>query len=482
MNFTNFEMLADYYEFTMAYAYYKNNQQDQIVYFDVFTRNHPDNNGYLIFNGLERVINNLLEYKFEEAHLDYLRETGLDDEGFLAYLRNMKFTLDIWSVPDGTVVFKNEPFMTIRGPVIQAQLIETLVLLSVNYSTLVTTKASRILNAAEGHAIMEFGARRAQGFDASIEGARCAMIAGCIGTSNTLAGYEYGVPVAGTIAHSYVQLHNDEYEAFLNYAKVHPNNCTLLVDTYDTLNSGVPNAIRVAKEYLEPNGYRLNSVRLDSGDLAYLSKKVRKQLDEAGLYDTKITASNSLNEYVISDLIKQGAKIDSFGVGENLITAKSDAVLGGVYKMVAIEENETLRPLIKVSETVAKITNPGYKRFYRIYDKETNKAIADYIALHDEVIPTDELFLFDEIQPWKHKTVTNYYVREMQVPIFEGGKLVYEIPTQEESRDYCAKELDTLWDEVKRLTFPHKYYVDLSTTLYELKNELISKYSKSKRK
>lgn len=478
MNTQNFELLADYYEFTMAYAYYLNNEHDQIVYFDVFTRSHPDNNGYLIFNGLSRVIETISNFKFEEEHLEYLKSKGLSDEGFLDYLRNLSLDLDIWCVPDGTVMFKNEPFMTIRGSVIAAQLIETMVLLSVNYSTLVSTKASRIVQAAAPRSIMEFGARRAQGYDASIEGARCAVIAGCVSTSNTLAGYTYDLEISGTIAHSYVQLHDSEYEAFLSYAKVNPSNCILLLDTYNTLKSGVPNAIRVAKEFLEPNGHRLKAVRLDSGDLAYLSKKVRQMLDEAGMHDTQITVSNSLDEFVISDLVKQGAQIDIFGVGENLITSKSDAVLGGVYKMVAKETAQGIKPLIKVSEQIVKITNPGYKKVYRLYDKDTKKAIADYIALHDEVINSEELYLFDEIQPWKNKTVTNYEVRELQVPIFKQGELIYEIPTQAQSKAYCQQELDSLWDELKRLIKPHNYYVDLSPKLYQLKQDLLKEHTK----
>ena len=329
---------------------------------------------------------------------------------------------------------------------------------------------------------MEFGARRAQGYDASLEGARCAVIAGCIGTSNTLAGFEFDLPVSGTIAHSYVQMHDTEYEAFMNYAKVNPENCVLLVDTYNTLKSGMPNAIKVAKEYLIPNGYQLKAIRLDSGDLAYLSKKCRQMLDEAGLFDTLITASNSLNEYVISDLLNQDAKIDSFGVGENLITAKSDAVLGGVYKMVAIEKNDQIKPLIKVSESLEKITNPGYKKLYRVYDKDTQKAIADYIALHDEDVPTDSLYLFDELQPWKEKTVTNYYLKELQVPIFVKGKLVYDLPNQHQIKEYCKQELDSLWDEVKRMVNPHKYYVDLSPKLYELKQSLIQEHKEVTKK
>lgn len=467
-------LLADFYEFSMAYAYYKQNRQNDIVYFDLFTRKHPDQHGYIIFNGLTRVIEAIKNFKFTEEELQYLRDQGFDDDGFIDYLRNVDLKLDIYGVPDGTVMFKNEPLLTIRGPIIECQLVETLFLLSVNYSTLITTKASRIVHASQGKAILEFGARRAQGYDAAVEGARCAVIGGCVATSNTLTGFKYGVPVTGTLAHSYVQLFDTEYEAFLSYAKVQPDNCILLVDTYNTLKSGVPNAIKVAEEYLIPNGHRLKGIRLDSGDLAYLSKEARKMLDDAGLHDCQISASNSLNEDVIDDLIAQDAKIDAFGVGENLITSSTSPVIGGVYKIVADEEDDgSIRPLIKISDNVEKVTNPGYKRVYRFYDKETNKAIADYIALHDEVVPEDELVIFDPVSPWKRQKISNYTLRELHIPIFKQGELVYEVPSLEETIEYTQKELDSMWEEVKRLRYPHQYYVDLSQKLFDLKNNLI---------
>lgn len=469
----DFVFLTDFYEFTMAYTFYKQNRHEEIVYFDMFTRKIPDNGGYLIFNGLNKLIEALNEFRYEEEHLTYLKEQGFDDPEFLDYLRNLKFDLDIWAVEDGTIVFPNEPLVTVRGPLIQAQLIETLLLLSVNYSTLITTKASRIVNAAQGRAVMEFGARRAHSYDASLEGARAAMIAGCKGTAHTLAGARFDAPVIGTMAHSYIQLHDTEYEAFLEFCKHNPDNSVLLVDTYDTLKSGVPNAIRVAKEYLIPNGYRLKGIRLDSGDLSYLSKQARKMLDEAGLHDCQIMASNSLDEYIIDDLIFQGAEIDSFGVGENLITSKSDPVLGGVYKLVAQEKEEKVIPKIKVSDNIEKITNPGYKRVYRFYDKDSGKALADYIALAHETIPNDEITIFDPIAPWKRKTLTNYIVRELQVPIFQKGKLIYQQPNLEEVQVYSQKDLDSFWDEIKRLHYPHKYYVDLSQELYDLKMGLL---------
>lgn len=467
-------LLADFYEFSMAYAYYKQNRQDDIVYFDLFTRKHPDHNGYIIFNGLTRIIDAVKNFKFTEEELQYLRDEGFDDDGFIDYLRNIDLNIDIYGVPDGTIMFKNEPLLTIRGPIIECQLVETLFLLSVNYSTLITTKASRIVHAAQGRAVLEFGARRAQGYDAAVEGARCAMVGGCVATSNTLTGFQYGVNVTGTIAHSFVQLFESEYEAFLEYAKVHPDNTILLVDTYNTLKSGVPNAIKVAHEYLIPNGKRLKGIRLDSGDLAYLSKESRKMLDAAGLHDCEISASNSLNEDVIDDLIQQDAKIDAFGVGENLITSSTSPVIGGVYKIVADEYDDgSIRPLIKISDNVEKVTNPGFKRVYRFYDKDTNKAMADYIALAHEVVPEDEIVIFDPVAPYKKQRLTNYTLRELHVPIFIQGKLVYEVPSLEETIAYAQEELNTLWEEVKRLRYPHQYYVDLSQELYDLKNNLI---------
>ena len=363
-------MLTDFYEFSMAYAYFKENRHEQIAYFDMFVRRLPDQGGYLIFNGLHRLVDVISNFAFDDDQITYLRSKNVFDEEFLTYLRNIKLSIDIWSVPDGTIVFNNQPLVTVRGTVIEAQLIETILLLCVNYPTLVTTKASRIVNAAQGRAVIEFGARRAQGFDAAIEGARCAVIAGATATSNTLAGYQHGLNISGTIAHSYIQTHDSEYDAFLSYAKINPENCILLVDTYDTLKSGVVNAIKVAHEYLLPNGYRLKAIRLDSGDLSYLSKKARKMLDEAGLQDCKIIASNSLDENLIDDLITQQAQIDIFGVGENLITSKTTPVLGGVYKLVAQEIGEEIVPRIKISDNLEKITNPGFKKIGRASCRE----------------------------------------------------------------------------------------------------------------
>jgi nicotinate phosphoribosyltransferase len=435
--------------------------------------NFPIKGGYLIFNGLHRLVEVISNFAFDDDQIAYLRSKNVFDEEFLSYLKNIKLSVDIWSVPDGTVVFNNQPLVTVRGNVIEAQLIETILLLCVNYPTLVTTKASRIVNAAQGRAVIEFGARRAQGFDAAIEGARCAVIAGATGTSNTLAGYQHGLNISGTIAHSYIQTHNSEYDAFVSYAKINPDNCILLVDTYDTLKSGVVNAIKVAHEYLLPNGYRLKAIRLDSGDLSYLSKKARKMLDEAGLNDCKIIASNSLDENLIDDLITQQAQIDIFGVGENLITSKTTPVLGGVYKLVAQEIGEEIVPKIKISDNLEKITNPGFKKVVRFIDKETQKALGDCVMLADEIVPTDEYTLFDPIAPWKRKTITDYDYQILQVPIFVNGHLVYRVPTVAQTTEYCKNQMNTMWDEVKRLAFPHKYYVDLSQKLWDLKNQMI---------
>lgn len=465
--------LTDLYEFSMAYTYFKENKHEQIVYFDMFTRKIPDSGGYMIFNGLTRLIEGIKHFKFHDRHIEYLRECGFDDEDFLTYLRNMDLKLDIWAVEDGTVVFANEPLVTVRGKIIEAQLIETMLLLSINYPTLIATKASRIVTAARGRAVLEFGARRAHGFDASLEGARSAIIAGAVGTSHTLAGQKYGAYVSGTMAHSFIQLHDSEYDAFTSYARINPENSVFLVDTFDTLKSGVPNAIKAAQDVLHPMGHRLKAIRLDSGDLAYLSKEARRMLDEAGLQDCKIMASNSLDEHIIDDLIYQGAQIDQFGVGENLITSKSEPVLGGVYKLTAQQNGDVIVPKIKISDNIGKITNPGYKRLYRFYDNNTNKALADYIALHDEIIPEDEIEIFDPLAPWKRKTLTNYTVRELQVPIFTKGQYVYKEASLFDISVYAERERETFWDEVKRLHYPHNYYVDLSQKLYDLKLELL---------
>ncbi|NLW15962.1 MAG: nicotinate phosphoribosyltransferase [Erysipelothrix sp.] len=465
--------LTDLYEFSMAYTYFKEKKHEEIVYFDMFARRIPDAGGYMIFNGLTRLIEGIKHFKFQQKHIDYLYECGFKDKEFLDYLLNMDLKLDVWAVEDGTVVFANEPLVTVRGTVIEAQLIETMLLLAINYPTLVATKASRIVTAARGRSVLEFGARRAHGFDASLEGARSAIIAGAVGTSHTLAGQKYGAYVSGTMAHSFVQLHDSEIEAFESYARINPENTILLVDTFDTLGSGVPNAIKVAKEVLHPLGHRLKAIRLDSGDLSYLSKEARKMLDAAGLEDCKIMASNSLDEYIIDDLIYQGAQIDQFGVGENLITSKSEPVLGGVYKLTAQEVNGEIVPKIKISDNIEKITNPGYKKLYRFYDNDTNKALADYIALADEVIPLDEIEIFDPVATWKRKTLTNYTVRELQVPIFVKGECVYTESALFDIAVYAEKERETFWDEVKRLHYPHNYYVDLSQKLYDLKLSLL---------
>ncbi len=478
INYEQLPLLTDFYEFTMAYTYFKENKHEDIAYFDMFVRKVPDDGGFMIFNGLNRLIDVIKEFKFTQKDIDYLRKVSKFDEAFLDYLLNLRISVDIWSVEEGTPVFPNEPLVTVRATTIQAQLIETLLLVCINYPTLVTTKAARIVHASRGRAVLEFGARRAQGIDAALEGARDAVIAGCVGTSNTLAGIKYDVPISGTIAHSYIQLHESEYEAFLNYVKVNPDNSVLLVDTYDTLRSGVPNAIRVAKDYLIPNGHQLKAIRLDSGDLAYLSKKARVMLDEAGLTNTKIVASNSLDEYIIDDLILQDAKIDTFGVGENLITSRSNPVLGGVYKVVAYENGDDIIPVIKLSDNITKITNPGLKRLVRFYDNDTHKAIADLICLADEVIPLDQYTLFDPDFPWKTKTITNYTFRTLQVPVFVNGQLVYTPKSTLETKAYCQAQLNTLWDEVKRLRNPHTYYVDLSEKLWNLKRDLINKNKK----
>lgn len=468
-------LLTDFYEYTMAYAYFKENKHEEIAYFDMFVRKIPDGGGFLIFNGLHLFIDFIEHFQFNDEQIETLRQTNSFDEDFLTYLKNLKLELDVWSVPEGTPVFANEPLVTIRGNLIQAQIVETILLLCINYPTLVTTKAHRIVRASKGRAVLEFGSRRAHGFDAATEGARAAYIAGCTGSACTIANQKYQVPVSGTIAHSYVQLHDSELEAFRSYARVSPDNCILLVDTYDTLHSGIPNAIQVAMEELLPKGHRLKGIRIDSGDLAYLSKKARKMLDAAGLRDCKIVVSNSLDEFLIDDLIMQEAKIDTFGVGENMITAKSTPVLGGVYKVVAHEVKGQVIPKIKISGNIEKMTNPGFKKLVRFYDCETHQAIADVLALKDEVIDQDEYLLFDPSAPWKQKRIKNYEVKELQEVIYQQGKLVYQVPTTLEVKEYCSQQMETLWDEVKRLHYPHRYYVDYSRSLYDLKQSLIEK-------
>ena len=471
----NLSLLSDFYEFTMGNSYFEAGMQDKIAIFDMYFREVPDHGSFALSGGLESIIEYIKELKFTEDDIAFFRNKNMFSEGFLEYLKNMEFTCDVWAVPDGSVVFPNEPLVTVKGLIIQASIIETMVLLCLNHQSLVTTKANRIVRAANGKPVMEFGSRRAQGADAATYGAKASYIAGCSGTANTLADKLYGVTALGTMAHSYVTMFDTEYEAFKAYAQTYPDNCTLLVDTYNTLKSGVPNAIKVFDNVLKPLGYRPKGIRIDSGDIAFLSKQARKMLDDAGYEDCSIVASNSLDEYKIQELWIQNAKIDSFGVGERLITAKSDPVFGGVYKLVALEKDGEIVPKIKISENVEKITTPGMKKTYRIFDKETNMALADLICLHDEKIDESKpLTIFHPTHTWKRKTIENFYVKNIQEKIFEEGKLVYDIPTIDESKNFCKESLDTLWDEYKRLDSPHLYKVDLSKELWTLKTTLIN--------
>lgn len=471
----NLTMLCDFYELTMAGGYFKNGIHKRNAYFDVFFRSVPDGGGFAIAAGLEQIVNYIKDLHFSAEDLDYLRSKNLFDEEFLNYLADFRFTGDIYAVPEGTPVFPYEPIITVRAPAIEAQLIETFLLLQINHQSLIATKANRIVRAAQGRTVLEFGSRRAQGADGAVIGARAAYIGGCAGTACTLTDELYGVPAGGTMAHSWVQMFDSEYEAFEAYCKLYPHSATLLVDTYNTLKSGVPNAIKAFKNILVPQGITDFAIRLDSGDISYLSKKARKMLDDAGLPNCKITASNALDEYLIRDLMMQGAKIDTFGVGERLITAKSSPVFGGVYKLAAVEdENGRIIPKIKISENTAKITNPHFKRLYRFYDRESGKALADELCLRDEVINEHEPHtIFDQNAVWKTKTLTDYTVRDLQEPIFKNGKLVYELPSLDTIKNYCREQIGTLWDEVKRFENPHTYYVDLSQKLWDEKRRLL---------
>ena len=472
----NLTMLMDFYEFTMANGFFEEGFEDKIAYFDVFFRKNPDDGGFAIMAGVEQVIDYLSDLHFTDEDIEFLRSKGLFSDGFLTYLKNFKFNCDVWAIPEGTPIFPGEPVLTVRGSIIQAQLIETMVLLLINHQSLIATKANRIVRAAQGRPVMEFGSRRAQGAEAAVLGARAAYIGGCTGTACALTDELYGVPALGTMAHSWIQMFDSEYEAFLSYAKTYPQSCTLLIDTYNVLKSGLPNAIKVFKEFLVPNGYRPKGVRIDSGDITYLSKKCRKMLDDAGFSDCAIVASNSLDEYIIRDMLLQGAKIDSFGVGERLITSKSAPVFGGVYKLVALEDNEgNIIPKIKISENVAKITTPGFKQVYRLYSSDTSKAIADVITLHDEVIDGSEYEIFDPEHTWKRKTVTDFYARPLLKPIFKEGQKVYDCPGLDVLKEYCKMEVDGLWDEVKRFENPHMYYVDMSKKLWDLKQGMLEK-------
>ena len=480
MNCDNLTMLCDFYELTMSNGYFKNGFYKRTTYFDVFFRNVPDNGGFAIAAGLEQVVDYIENLHFSKEDIDFLRSKKIFDEDFLDYLKDFRFTGDIYAVPEGTPVFPHEPILTVKAPAIEAQLIETYVLLAINHQSLIATKANRIVRAAEGRTVLEFGSRRAQGADGAVIGARAAYIGGCAGTACTLTDEKYGVPAGGTMAHSWVQMFDTEYEAFKTYCEIYPDNATLLVDTYNTLKSGIPNAIRAFKEVLLPKGITNCAIRLDSGDISYLSKKARKMLDEAGLTDCKIVASNSLDEYLIRDLVMQDAKVDIFGVGERLITAKSAPVFGGVYKLVAVEdENGEIIPKIKISENIAKITNPHYKKLYRFYDNESGKAIADELCVYDEEIDdTKPHTIFDPEAVWKSKTLTGYTAKNLHITVYKDGRLVYKLPELNEIKQYCAEQIETLWDEVKRFENPHAYYVDLSKRLWNEKSRLLSEAKK----
>lgn len=473
----NLTMLFDFYELTMGNGYFKCGYADKIVYFDLFYRDNPDGGGYAVVAGLEQIVEYIKDLKFDEDDIEYLRSKNCFDEEFLSYLSSFRFTGDMWAVPEGTVVFPGEPLITVRARAIEAQFIETYMLLMINHQSLIATKAARITRASKGRGVSEFGSRRAQGADAAILGARAAYIGGCNSTACAIADEIYGVPATGTMAHSWVQMFDDEYTAFKTYCEIYPTNATLLIDTYNVLSSGVPNAIRVFNEVLKPRGITKCGVRLDSGDITYLTKKVRKMLDDAGWTDCKIIVSNSLDEYIIRELIRQGAEVDAFGVGERLITAKSHPVFGAVYKLCAVEDAEgNIIPKIKISENVGKITTPHFKKVYRLRGRDTKKAEADLICLHDERVDDSQpIEIFDPEHTWKRKVIENFYAEELLVPIFKGGELVYELPTLEDIREHRKREIDGMWEEIKRFTNPHNYYVDLSQKLWDIKNDLLIK-------
>lgn len=474
----NLTMIMDMYELTMANGIFDSDMRDTVTYFDMFFRRIPDKGGYAIMAGLEQLIEYMNNLKFTAEDMEYLRGLKLFREDFLEYLENFKFCCDVWAVPEGTVIFPQEPIVTVKGPTMQALMLETMLLLTINHQSLIATKANRIVRAADGRVVMEFGARRAHGYGAAYYGARAAIIGGCTGTSCLLTAKDFSVPASGTMAHSWVQLFKDEYTAFKTYAEKYPDSCLLLVDTYNVLKSGIPNAIKVFDEVLKPLGKRPVGIRIDSGDITYISKKARKMLDDAGYPDCKICVSNSLDEYLIRDMIFQGACVDSFGVGERLITASSEAVFGGVYKLSAVETNGVVIPKIKISENTAKVTLPGIKIPWRLYDKNTGKAIADVITLGNEKIDSSEPYeIFDPVHTWKRKVVTDFVAQKLQVKIFENGKQIYEIPSVKEISNHRESQVDALWDEVKRFENPHTYYVDLSEDLWNLKNSLLSKIS-----
>ncbi len=473
----NLTMIMDLYELTMSNGIFDSEMRDETVYFDMFFRRVPDDGGYAVMAGIEQLIEYMNNLEFDESDIAYLKGLKLFSEDFIEYLRTFKFTCDVWAMPEGTVIFPHEPIVTVRGSAMQAMMLETMLLLTVNHQSLIATKANRIVRAAAGRPVMEFGARRAHGYGAAYYGARAAVIGGCTGTSCILTAKDFGVPASGTMAHSWVQLFDDEYTAFKTYAEKYPDSCMVLVDTYNVLKSGIPNAIKVFDEVLKPLGKRPLGIRIDSGDITYLTKKARKMLDDAGYPDAKICISNSLDEYLIRDMIFQGAKVDSYGVGERLITASSEAVFGGVYKLAAVEKNGKIIPKIKISENPAKITLPGVKIPWRLYDRETGKAIADVITLGNEKISSDEPYeIFDPEHTWKRKVVTDFVAKKLQVKIFEKGKQVYKSPAVKEIAKYRAEQVDSLWDEVTRFENPHTYYVDLSEELWSLRDELLKNH------
>jgi nicotinate phosphoribosyltransferase len=474
---TNLTMLTDFYEFTMGNGYFVHDLKDKIAYFDMFFRRVPDDGGFAIMAGVQQLIEYLKSLKFEDKDIEYLRTKNFDEE-FLKYLKDFKFSCDVWAIPEGTPIFPNEPIVIVKGPIIEAQLIETMVLITINHQSLIATKANRIVRAAQGRNVMEFGSRRAQGYDAAVLGARAAYIGGCIGTSCTIVERDFDIPVLGTMAHSWVQIFDNELEAFRKYARVYPDNCTLLVDTYNVLKSGVPNAIKIFQEEVVSRGYRPKGIRIDSGDITYLSREARKMLDKAGFQDCKIIASNSLDEHLIKELLTQGAKIDLFGVGERLITAKSESVFGGVYKLSAIENEAVIIPKIKISENVGKITNPGFKQLWRFFDRDSGKALADVISLgHEDIDDNLPYEIFDPEHLWKRKTITNFYAKKLLIKIFDKGQCIYESPDLKTIKGYCQQQVENLWEEVLRFDNPHNYYVDLSKQLWELKERLLVEHS-----
>ena len=474
----NLTMLTDFYEFTMANGYYQKGVGDTVAYFDMFYRNVPDNAGYAIMAGVEQLVDYLRNLHFRPEDIAYLKSKGCFCQEFLDYLADFQFSCDVWCVEEGMPIFPGEPIVVVRGPVAQAQFIETMVLLTINHQSLIATKANRMVRAADGRAVLEFGSRRAQGADGAVLGARAAYIGGCAGTACVMTDRDYGVPAAGTMAHSWVQMFSSEYEAFKTYAEIYPQDCTLLIDTYSVMKHGLPNAIRVAKEVLEPMGCRLKGVRIDSGDIAYVSKQIRAKLDEEGLTDCKIVVSNSMDEFLIRDLIQQGAQIDTFGIGERLITSRSAPIFGGVYKLAAIEDGQGgIIPKIKISENVEKITTPHFKQVWRFYDKETGLASADVVALHDEAIPQGEPYtIFDPVYTWKKKTLTDYQAVPLLKPLFQGGRCLYENRPITQTRDFCRQQVDLLWPEVARFENPHSYIVDLSPKLWKIKQDLLERY------